>query len=396
MIFFLKMENRRPYFKMYLIAVIMCSYTALTFGQTKTNTHNQVQFVFDRLISVYGSSKTEPKFEIVKKGKVPIPPAKYISDGQPTIQIDEAFYKICQTFGKDSLNALAIVLSHELTHHFNDHTFCRDYGFANLNAVNPNLKKTIGSASSNARKDKETEADIKGFFFAAAAGFEPHGLQEKLIIKIYKAYNLTDKQENYPSLQERIDLAQSADKKASELFNDFKNGLVALENKQYDVAIKCFESANGKIPFRENLNNIGVAKTLKAIEKLPIEDKSHPSRFVYPLEVDFYSRLQNETTRGGLDDTNEEMEKLLKDAQKDFEEAIRLDPNFTKGYINLACVMDLLGDPEGAISKVTKQLLPKDKRESVDAQRILAIAYFHSNVKEYQEKADAIWKQLGK
>lgn len=394
MIFYLKMENKRPYFKMYLIAVLMCSFTGLTYGQTKTNTHNQVQFVFDRLISVYGSAKTEPKFIIVKKGKVAIPPAKYISDGLPTIQIDEAFYKICQTFGKDSLNALAIVLSHELTHHFNDHTFCRDYGFANLNTVKPNLKKTIGSASSNARKDKETEADIKGFFFAAAAGFEPHGLQEKLIIKIYKAYNLTDIQENYPSLQERIDLAQSADKKASELFNDFKNGLVALENKQYDVAIKCFESANGKIPFRENLNNIGVAKTLKAIEKLPIEDKSHPSRFVYPLEVDFSSRLQNETTRGGLDDTNEEIEKLLKEAQKNFEEAIRLDPNFTKGYINLACVSNLLEDSIRAISIITKQLLPKEERESIDAQRILAIAYFHSNVKEYKEKAEEIWIKL--
>jgi tetratricopeptide (TPR) repeat protein len=392
------MENKRPYFKMYLIAVLMCSYTGLTFGQTNTNTHNQVQFVFDRLISVYGSAKTKPKFIIVKKGKVSIPPAKYISDGQPTIQIDEAFYTICQTFGKDSLNALAIVLSHELTHHFNDHTFCRDYGFANLNAVKPNLKKTIGSASSNARKDKETEADIKGFFFAAAAGFEPHGLQEKLITKIYKAYNLTDIQENYPSLQERIDLAQSADKKASELYNDFKNGLVALENKQYDVAIKCFESANGKIPFRENLNNIGVAKTRKALDlKEPntIERES-PERFLYPLEIENKSRLRKEITRGGLDDNSEEMEKLLKDAQRNFQEAIRLDPNFTKGYINLACVMDLLGDPEGAISKVTKQLLPKDKRESVDAQRILAIAYFHSNVKEYQEKADAIWKQLGK
>ena len=388
------MENKRPYFKMYLIAVLMCSFTGLTYGQTKTNTHNQVQFVFDRLISVYGSAKTEPKFIIVKKGKVAIPPAKYISDGLPTIQIDEVFYKICQTFGKDSLNALAIVLSHELTHHFNDHTFCRDYGFANLNTVKPNLKKTIGSASSNARKDKETEADIKGFFFAAAAGFEPHGLQEKLIIKIYKAYNLTDIQENYPSLQERIDLAQSADKKASELFNDFKNGLVALENKQYDVAIKCFESANGKIPFRENLNNIGVAKTLKAIEKLPIEDKSHPSRFVYPLEVDFSSRLQNETTRGGLDDASDEMEKLLKDGQKAFEEAIRLDPYFTKGYINLACVSDLLEDSIRAISIITKQLLPKEERESNDAQRILAIAYFHSNVKEYKEKAEEIWIKL--
>lgn len=386
------MENKRPYFKMYLIAVLMCSYTGLTFGQTNTNTHNQVQFVFDRLISVYGSAKTKPNFIIVKKGKVAIPPAKYISDGQPTIKIDEAFYKICQTFGKDSLNALAIVLSHELTHHFNDHTFCRDYGFANLNTVKANLKKTIGSASSNARKDKETEADIKGFFFAAAAGFEPYGLQEKLITKIYKAYNLTDIQENYPSLQERRDLAQSAEKKASELYNEFKNGLVALENKQYDVAIKCFESANGKIPFRENLNNIGVAKTRQALDlKEPNTiEKASPERFLYPIEVENKSRLNKEITRS-LDDNSEVIEQLLKEAQKDFQEAIRLDPNFTKGYINLACTLDLLGDPNGAISIITKQLLPKDKRETLNAQRILAIAYFHNN---QENKANPIWNEL--
>lgn len=97
-----------------------------------------------------------------------------------------------------------------------------------------------------------------------------------------------------------------------------------------------------------------------------------------------------------MDDTSEEMEKLLKDAQKNFEEAIRLDPSFTKGYINLACVSDLLEDSNGAISILTKYLLPKGERESVDAQRILAIAYSHTKVKEYQEKAQEIWKQLGK
>ena len=384
------MENKRPYFKMYLIAVLMCSYTGLTFGQTNTNTLNQVQFVFDRLISVYGSAKTEPKFEIVKKGKVAIPPAKYISDGQPTIKIDEAFYKICQTFGKDSLNALAIVLSHELTHHFNDHTFCRDYGFADLNTVKPNLKKTIGSASSNARKDKETEADIKGFFFAAAAGFEPHGLQEKLITKIYKVYNLENIQENYPSLQERIDLAQSADKKASELYNDFKNGLVALENKQYDVAIKCFESANGKIPFRENLNNIGVAKARKALllKVKTSEEYKFPDRFLYPLEVENKSRLAQETTRSN-NDRAQQMNGLLLSAQKDFQEAIRLDPKFTKGYINLACVYELLGNPEGAIGKIKELTLEKQKTN--DAQRILAIAYYHNN---QETNANSIWSAL--
>jgi tetratricopeptide (TPR) repeat protein len=388
------MENKRFYFKMYLIAVLMCSYTGLTFGQTNTNTHNQVQFVFDRLISVYGSAKTEPKFKIVKKGKVPIPPAKYVTEGQPTIQIDEAFYKICQTFGKDSLNALAIVLSHELTHHFNDHTFCRDYGFANLNTVKPNLKKTIGSASSNARKDKETEADIKGFFFAAAAGFEPHGLQEKLITKIYKAYNLTDIQENYPSLQERIDLAQSADKKASELYNDFKNGLVALENKQYDVAIKCFESANGKIPFRENWNNIGIANTLKALELKGISkgESDNPKRFQYPLEIDNTSRLIKAGTTGTRSSSDrEKMENLLLSAQKDFDNAIRLDPAYTKSYINLACVHDLLGDYFRAISIITKQLLPKEERTNIDAQQILAITYYNADM---EEKAEKIWREL--
>ena len=390
MIFYLKMENKRPYFKMYLIAVLMCSYTGLTFGQTNTNTHNQVQFVFDRLISVYGSAKTEPKFIIVKKGKVAIPPAKYISDGQPTIQIDEAFYKMCQTFGKDSLNALAIVLSHELTHHFNDHTFCRDYGFANLNTVKPNLKKTIGSASSNARKDKETEADIKGFFFAAAAGFEPHGLQEKLITKIYKAYNLTDIQENYPSLQERRDLAQSADKKASELYNDFKNGLVALENKQYDVAIKCFESANGKIPFRENLNNIGVAKAMKALllKVKTSEEYKFPNRFLYPLEVENKSRLAQETTRSN-NDRAQQMTELLLSAQKDFQEAIRLDPKFTKGYINLACVYELLGKYNLALGTIEE--LTKEQQNTNEAQRILAITYYHNN---QETNANFIWSAL--
>jgi tetratricopeptide (TPR) repeat protein len=384
------MENKRPYFKMYLIAVLMCSCIGLTFGQTNTNTHNQVQFVFDRLISVYGSAKTEPKFIIVKKGKVAIPPAKYISDGQPKIEIDEAFYKICQTFGKDSLNALAIVLSHELTHHFNDHTFCRDYGFASLNTVKPTLKKTIGSASSNARKDKETEADIKGFFFAAAAGFEPHGLQEKLITKIYKVYNLENIQENYPSLQERIDLAQSADKKAGDLYNDFKNGLLALENKQYDVAIKCFESANVKIPFRENLNNIGVAKARKALllKVKTSEEYKFPNRFLYPLEVENKSRLAQETTRSN-NDRAQQMTELLLSAQKDFQEAIRLDPKFTKGYINLACVYELLGKYNLALGTI--QELTKEQQNSNEAQRILAITYYHNN---QETNANYIWNAL--
>ena len=379
-------------FKKRLI-LLFCSLSIFTFGQT--NSHKQINSVFNQLVISYGSSKPDPIFKI-RDGKSS-KPAEYSTKSTPTIFIDSYVYEICRSYGKDSLNSLSIILSHELVHYYEDHTFCSDYAVA-TRYKNKTLAPKLIKSSLVSSIEKETEADQKGLFYASAAGYSPFGLYSNLINRLYKDYKFPNELPGYPSKQERILYAKNAEDKAKELFGYFLAGLKAMEEKKYPESITAFNKANSFIPYRENFNNLGVAKTRQALDlKEPntIERES-PERFLYPLEIENKSRLRKEITRGGLDDTNEEMEKLLKDAQKDFEEAIRLDPNFTKGYINLACVMDLLGDPEGAISKVTKQLLPKEKRESVDAQRILAIAYFHSNVKEYQEKADAIWKQLGK
>ena len=46
------------------------------------------------------------------------------------IKVDLKFYQLCQTFGNDSLNALSIVISHELAHYYYDHNFCTDFAFA--------------------------------------------------------------------------------------------------------------------------------------------------------------------------------------------------------------------------------------------------------------------------
>jgi predicted Zn-dependent protease len=356
------------------------------FGQ---NSKKQIETVFNQLIAVYGSAKSTPQFKIIKKEKLPIPPAKYIATPSPKIVIDAELYKICQSFGKDSLNALAVVLSHELTHYYNDHTFCSDYAYASLHSNNPELAKEIRDLSLSSRNEKETEADIKGFFFAAAAGYKPFGLQGQVIDKIYTAYGLTDTQPGYPSKQERKTLAQSAEKQASELYKYFENGLWALKNKQYDLAVDLFEKAN-KIPFRENINNIGVAKVLKALEmKAPSKaENDNPKRFQYPLEVDNSSRLKNEVTRTSTDKLA--MYNLLVDAQKDFEKAIALDPAYYKSRINLACVYDLLYKHRSAIAEITEKL-PKETQESRAAKQILAIAYYNADM---EDKAEEIWKEL--
>ena len=83
------------------------------------------------------------------------------------------------------------------------------------------------------------------------------------------------------------------------------------------------------------------------------------------------------------------MEKLLKSAKADFEKAIQLDPNYSTSFINLACVYDLLGNPEAAIGKIKE--LPLVEQKKTNAQRILAIAYYNL---DSESKADEIWKKL--
>jgi predicted Zn-dependent protease len=377
--------KKEKIFKLFT-AVLMCSFSAFIYGQSNKNSDKQVRFVFNQLISVYGSAKPAPILKVDKY----LLPASYIANPKPIIKVDLALYKLCQTFGKDSLNALAVVLSHELTHYYNDHTFCSDYAFANFKS-NAQLQSKIGQASYNARIEKESEADIKGFFYAAAAGFQPHGLQGLLIGKVYAAYKLADIQKGYPSKQERIDIADNAEKKAVQLFEFFKNGLIALENKQYDQAIEFFNKANSQVPFRENWNNIGVAKARKALS-LKVNSKAevdNPIRFLYPLEVENKSRLLNERTRS-IDDTSDEIEELLNEAQSAFEKAIQLDPSFHKSRINLACVFDLLDKHSSAIAEITEKL-PKEVQESTEAKRILAIAYWNA---DFEDKAEKIWLEL--
>lgn len=367
------------------LILLFCGLSSYMFGQTKS--HNQINSVFDRLVVAFGNSKPAPVFTI-RDGKS-AKPAEYSTKSIPTIFIDSYVYEICRSYGKDSLNSLSIILSHELVHYYKDHTFCTDYAVA-TRYKNKTLAPKLIKSSLFSSIEKETEADQKGLFYSAAAGFSPFGLYKDLIIRLYKDYKFPNELDGYPTKQERITYAENSEDKAKELFGYFQEGLKAMEEKRYDDAIKVFDKANSFIPYRENYNNIGVARARKALVlRLPDDiEKQFPNRFTYPIEIDNKSRLLNERNRA-LDDSDEEINYLLKSAQSDFEKAISLDKDYTKGVINLACVLDLLGNYPKSIGTILE--LTKEQQNSIEAKRILAIAYFHD---KQENKANDIWNEL--
>lgn len=361
------------------------------FSMGQTHTEKQIESVFKNLVLAYGNSKAAPKLAYFKKEAIKTTPALYTTSPQPTIMVDVKFYDLCRSFGKDSTNALAVVLSHELAHYYNDHTFCADFAFV-VRKNNAELAQKLKMVSKSDKISRETQADYQGFFYAAIAGYNPFDCYEKTIEGIYKQYQLPETNPGYPSKAERKQMAIAVKQKTSELYLAFQKSIQLKEEKKYDEAMQLLEEINTYFPSRENFNNLGVIKTLSALDLkvLTLEEHKFPKRFLYPLELDNSSRLNQNGTRGAEAD-QAKMVQLLKSAQKDFEKAISLDPNYTMAFVNLACVFDLLDNPEAAIGKIKE--LSKEQQNTNEAKRILAIAYYHA---DNETKADAIWREIEK
>jgi tetratricopeptide (TPR) repeat protein len=349
------------------------------------------QAVLDKLYRTNGNYKIKkPKLRIGKENtKVA---AYYPWDN--TIVIDQKAYQLCRELGRDSVAALAYIIGHELVHAFQGEI------------KGKRLKTNFLAYDRLYRADMRLEktADVQGIFNAWLAGYEVIRAVPDIIERVYSAYDLKSKQlSGYPSLAERKMAGQEVTEIVGNLIHTFESCNYLLAAGETSLAITGYEYILQYYQGIEIYNNLGLASSLNAQRFWdPDTDK-----FVYPFEVDWYSKLSLSASTRGQETIDPVQAPLriyfLEKAIKYFGEAIRIDPNFTPAHLNTVCALNMLNRPEAAqqyfdahLAKTLKSKQKNAKQEAamMEIAQAISFALWPGGVKKAQ--AEAIFNRINK
>ncbi len=287
-----------------------------------------VREVFNRLKNAKGDHRSRRPFLRFVKSSGGGPAVAYPKSG--TILFEEKAYDICAGFGKDSLNALANILAHELVHCYEKHDweefFAHDFS-----------DKKVGGMVNDDAKEDEIQADYLGGFLAYQAGFSTAGIASKFIDKVYEKYGLTDELlSNYPPKAERKGMAAKSAEKLKSLLDLFDMGNYLAALGEYPDALEYYLKVLEDFQSREVYNNVGVLSTLSAMRLFGQSE----NRFAYPVELDAQSRMRVGSRGTGTDSLREA---LLGEAIDYFEKARQFDAFYPIAHLNEGCAHALLG-----------------------------------------------------
>lgn len=310
----------------------------------------------------------------------------YYSPSNNTINFGEGIYDLATKFGKDSTNIIAAVIGHELAHYYKDHGWAHAFGKANPDTdIKTQIKQT--DYDGEARANMEAEADYFGGIFGYLAGYNTLSSSPAFFDTLYKVLELPEEVRGYPSLSDRRAIYGNSQTMLEKLIPVFKTANLLNLVGSYDKAGICYDHVIHTFPSREMYNNAGVAFAQKAISLYAPEEL----KFVYPLGLDMNTRLDNAGTKGTGLSKEARRKKLLQEAVSHFENAIRIDKQYTPALINLALVHTLLEEHEMALGFAAKAIklatTKEDKLAIANAQIARGITFANQNEKGAAKKA---------
>jgi tetratricopeptide (TPR) repeat protein len=312
-----------------------------------------VQKIFQEVNHTFGAFRGSIKIELMKAQKSDKPLIAQYRAIDQKILLSEQVYELCRGLGSDSLNSLAIIIGHELSHHYLKHSWNESYGFSEESKNIPVHEK----------EQLEKEADFYGCYAAQVAGYYTDAAFYKIIEAIYQHFDLTNKLKgSYPSKEVRQQTYRHRSRELQQLVAVFRMGQLLYLNKSFVEASTCFEYISRSLPSPEVLNNYAAALIQSHLSQ---ESNPRVKKFIFPIEFDVNTRLNTQPKLRGRG------ENQLKEAQQRLENALAINPDYVAARINLACVYVLQNNPYSAIGEISKL-----DQLNTDALTIRGFAFF--------------------
>lgn len=325
--------------------MLLMGYAGLSSAQTSYN-YDYAQQIFDKLVKTINlTTPSKPKLVVVFDNDFV---ARTYPQGE--IRVGYSLIDHCRSFGADSCNALAHVLSHELTHYYANHFWAENFGTA---YADMHWGEEIAQAGvdTSVRKLYETQADEYGMYYAFSAGYKTLHVAPHLLDSIYTWYHLSPEMPGYPSLSDRKEIATESAENIAALIPAFESANLMLElaqtlgGDQQNALLSLALSGYGHILDAhihtvELYNNLAAGKIILA---LSYADDPYASLRL-PVMLETKSYLYNSSGSRGMGNADpDQMSSLLSDAETACENALKLDKNFYPAYINSALIYYLEG-----------------------------------------------------
>src|ERR1051325_9904375 len=334
------------------MAVIGClTFSAIIANAQTPKPKNQEKFsrdIYNKIANTIKDTRKQPTFNFIFSDPDPYLNA-YYDPSNNTVNLGEGVYDVASSFGKDSANALALVLGHELAHFYKDHTW--GYDFATKNEYLKISEKIYTVNENEARKaEMETQADYFGGIFGYMAGFNTLTVGGDFFTKFYKTADVPSETYGYPTLQERVKICETSTKMLNKMIPlfDAANYLVLIG--EYEKAGNIYDNILATFPSREIYNNEGAAYSLAALSLF----EEGELKFVYPFSLETDTRMDKGGQKGLSEDKVAKRQELLNSAKEMFESANRLDKEYAPAYVNLGLVYALLDDKELGLAMAGK------------------------------------------